>query len=70
MAVKRTDNKVKLVICVESDHGKMKNLTFNRIKAGADDEALLTAGEAIGELQNRTVESIRRCDMFVLNRQA
>lgn len=51
---------------MEAGEGAYKNMTFSSIKESTPDEALFAAGNAIGDLQQMPVESVRRSEVSVL----
>ncbi len=62
MAAKKSTVDVKLQVRVveESDNtSTTKNLNFSKVKFTATDEELLTAGNAIADLQTRPLSGIR-----------
>ena len=62
MATKKNLVNVKLQVQVEDDSTgstKLKNLSFSKIKLSVTDEELLTAGNAIAELQTRNLSNVR-----------
>ena len=62
MATKKNLVNVKLQVQVEDDSTgstKLKNLSFSKIKLSVTDEDLLTAGNAIAELQTRNLSNVR-----------
>ena len=62
MATKKNLVNVKLQVQVEDDstgRTKLKNLSFSKIKLSVTDEELLTAGNAIAELQTRNLSNVR-----------
>ncbi len=62
MATKKNLVDLKLQVQVEDDSSgstKLKNLSYTKIKLNATDEELLTAGNAIAELQTRNLSNVR-----------
>ncbi len=62
MSTSKKISEVKLLVRVEDDSSgttKVKNLSYSKIKLAATDEELLAAGNAIAELQTRTLSTVR-----------
>ncbi len=62
MATKKNLVDLKLQVQVEDDSSgttKLKNLSYTKIKLTASDEELLTAANAIAELQTRNLSNVR-----------
>ncbi len=62
MATKKNLVDLKLQVQVEDESSgtlKTKNLSYTKIKLTASDEELLTAGNAIAELQTRNLSNVR-----------
>lgn len=69
MAVAKVCSSSKLVIRVQTgemngSNPVIKELSFSRVKADANDEELYAAGDALAGLQSRAVDGVRRVDTY------
>ena len=63
----KTKYDVKLIVVVEKDSkGNTENLSFSKIDIAAEDAALLTAAQGIGELQTRGVKEYKVSEFYNL----
>jgi hypothetical protein len=58
---------VKLIVVVDKDdEGNTANLSFSKIALDAEDAALLTAAQGLGELQTRNVKEYKVNEFYSL----
>jgi hypothetical protein len=59
---------VKLIVVVDKDdEGNTANLSFSKIALDAEDAALLTAAQGLGELQTRNVKEYKVNEFYSLS---
>ncbi|MDY6083739.1 MAG: DUF1659 domain-containing protein [Dialister sp.] len=74
MAIKKVIDKTKLVLSVETGESNekgpiLRSVTTTRIKTGASDEVLFSAGTAIGSLLAHDLAALHRVDTATLERE-